>query len=100
MTAPPPARVAPPPVPRRRLPAPRKRPGSPPPQRAVTVEPGDNLWSIAAAALERRAGGGAPTEREVAAYWLQVIELNRAKLPDPRDPGLLFPGDVIALPPP
>jgi len=69
------------------------------PERAVTVEPGDNLWSIAAAALEST-GGQAPDERQIAAYWLRVIELNRARLPEPGDPNLLFPGDAILLPPP
>jgi hypothetical protein len=36
----------------------------------------------------------------VARYWLRLIEANRSHLPDPADPNLLFPGDVLVLPPP
>ncbi|HET9077298.1 MAG TPA: LysM peptidoglycan-binding domain-containing protein [Acidimicrobiales bacterium] len=56
-----------------------------------TVRPGDSLWSIAEAIV------GSPPSR-VAAYWLELIRVNRARLPDPADPGLLFPGDEVTLP--
>ena len=62
------------------------------------VVSGDSLWSIAEQALVtvwRRA----PTEAEVAAYWLEVIEANRAELADPDEPDLIFPGQRFVLPP-
>jgi nucleoid-associated protein YgaU len=64
----------------------------------VTLAPGDHLWAVAertlAAAQDRR-----PPEREVVRYWRSLVELNRSDLPDPADPDLVFPGDVIRLPP-
>jgi hypothetical protein len=36
----------------------------------------------------------------VPAYWARLIEANRSRLPDPADPSLLFPGDVLVLPAP
>jgi hypothetical protein len=58
-----------------------------------TVRPGDNLWSIAAAAT------GAGGESATAAYWVRLIEANRSRLPYPDDPNLIFAGDRIVLPP-
>lgn len=62
------------------------------PAREWRVRPGDSLWSIA----EATAGG--PPAR-VAAYWAELVNLNRPHLPDPADPSLLFPGDIVVLPP-
>lgn len=84
----PPARPSPPSHPKA---------AAPPADATITVQPGDNLWAIAAAALQR-ATGVTPTDRAVATYWLQLIRVNRSRLPNPDDPSLLFPGDVIALP--
>ena len=55
------------------------------------VRPGDSLWSIAEATV-----GGAPDR--VAPYWAELVAANRPTLPDPGDPSLLFPGDVVVLP--
>jgi hypothetical protein len=63
-----------------------------------TVRPGDNLWSIAAATLSQ-AWGGPPPEADLARYWWRVVETNRAHLPNPADPNLLFPGDRVTVPP-
>jgi uncharacterized membrane protein YgcG len=65
------------------------------------VARGDNLWAIARDHLSRlRSGGsGEPTNREVAEYWLQVIEANRDRLRS-GDPDLIYPGEEIVLPPP
>ena len=68
----------------------------PTPGRAWTVQPGDDLWTIAARALDSAPGRGAAPD--VGRYWLRVIDANRARLPDPADPSLLFPGDTIVLP--
>jgi hypothetical protein len=62
------------------------------------VRPGDSLWSIAARSLAS-AWSRDPSTRDTAVYWLSVIAANRAWLPDPEDPSLLFPGDVVRLPP-
>jgi nucleoid-associated protein YgaU len=69
----------------------------PVPAATWTVRPGDDLWSIAEATLANRSGR-APTEREVAAYWMATIRANRSRLPDPADPSLLYPGDTVILP--
>jgi nucleoid-associated protein YgaU len=85
--APPPRALVAPPSP---LPAPEVE--------TVTLAPGDHLWAVA----ERRlaaAWARDPAEREVTPYWRLLVELNRAELPDPADPDLVFPGDVIRLPP-
>lgn len=58
----------------------------------TTVVPGDHLWKISAHHLSRYA-----PDREVAPYWLEVIEMNRADLRS-GDPDLIFPGEVIRLP--
>lgn len=61
------------------------------------VRPGDDLWSISASVLEARLGHP-PDDRTVAALWLRVIDLNRPNLPDPSNPGLIFAGEVVAIP--
>jgi uncharacterized protein (DUF2236 family) len=63
------------------------------------VQPGDHLWSIAARTLTAAHRGNPPDEEAIAAYWWQVVTLNRPRLPDPADIDLLYPGDVVALPP-
>jgi hypothetical protein len=64
------------------------------------VVKGDNLWTIArdhlARATRRRAGD--LSEREIARYWLDVVDANRAALRS-GDPDVIFPGETIKLPP-
>jgi outer membrane biosynthesis protein TonB len=81
-------------------PAPAPAP-APAPTSAVTrtVQPGDHLWSIAARTLTAANPGRPPDEEAIAAYWWQVVTLNRPHLPDPADIDLLYPGDVVTLPP-
>ena len=74
-------------------------PPQPPPapaSRAVSdahvVVSGDNLWSIAAAGL------GTDDATAVARYWARLITLNRSILRS-GDPDLIFPGEVLQLPP-
>jgi hypothetical protein len=68
------------------------------------VRPGDDLWSIAAATVAAAQGPAGrdqpPTAGEIATYWGRVLSSNRARLPDPDNPNLIFPGDRIELPPP
>ena len=88
----------PPPPPSVLAPTPAPPPPPAPEAQTVTLAPGDHLWAVAertlAAAQDRR-----PPEREVVRYWRSLVELNRSDLPDPADPDLVFPGDVIRLPP-
>jgi hypothetical protein len=62
------------------------------------VRPGDDLWSIAEAHLAGTTGE-APDLGVVAAYWQRVIAVNRARLPDPANPNLIFSGETVLLPP-
>lgn len=67
------------------------------PEAEVVVERGDNLWSISEDHLEQG------WDRQVSAadvdpYWRAVIDTNRDRLVDPGDPGLILPGQRLALP--
>jgi nucleoid-associated protein YgaU len=61
---------------------------------------GDNLWAIARERLAaaRSGGSGEPTNREVAEYWMRVVEANRGRLRS-GDPDLIYPGEEVILPP-
>jgi nucleoid-associated protein YgaU len=61
-----------------------------------TVQPGEDLWSIAQA-VESRALGRDPTDQETAPYWNLLLEANRANL---TSADLLYAGQVLQLPPP
>jgi hypothetical protein len=61
------------------------------------VKHGDCFWSIARQVMQARLGR-TPTNAEIAAYWRPLIELNRARLSRPADPGLLFAGQELLLP--
>jgi DNA-binding SARP family transcriptional activator/nucleoid-associated protein YgaU len=75
-------------------PPPTEAPGGP-----VTVQPGDNFWTLAETELAT-AWGRAPSNAEIAGYWQSYVEGNRDRLPPPRDPNLIFPGQVFAAPAP
>jgi nucleoid-associated protein YgaU len=77
-----------------------KNPPKPGQQTSHRVVTGDNLWTIARDRLaEARSGGSRkPTNREVADYWLRVIEANQGRLVS-GDPDLIYPGETIVLPP-
>ena len=62
-----------------------------------TVKRGDDLWSISESVLAARLGYR-PDERQVASLWLRVVEANRANLPDPANPNLIFAGEVVDVP--
>jgi hypothetical protein len=63
-----------------------------------TVAPGDSFWLVAQEHLAATTGAS-PSEREVTRYWRALIEANRASLPDPLNPDLLFAAAVLVLPP-
>lgn len=60
---------------------------------SVVVVKGDHLWKISA----RRLGPEA-TNGEIAPYWRDVIEANTPQLRS-GDPDLIYPGEVVELPP-
>jgi nucleoid-associated protein YgaU len=64
----------------------------------VTVAVGDSLWSIAVDVLAEHMGAP-PSDRQVTPYWRSLIDANLAKLVDPTNPDLIFPGQVFTLPP-
>lgn len=73
-------------------------PDEPPPSVWV-IAAGDHLWRVAEETLIE-AQDGPVTDRRVAVYWRELIELNRGVLVDPDNPDLVYPGQVFALPPP
>jgi hypothetical protein len=91
-----PAPAVPLPVPRPPL-RPRSRPATSTPPRIHLVRAGDSLWLIARETLVA-AGRRRPTDVEVAHYWRAVITENRATLRS-RDPSLIYPGEIVTLPP-
>lgn len=62
------------------------------------IEPGDHLWAVAAETL-RDEWGRPPTDREVLGYWQTLLDANHERLVDPTNPDLVFPGQVLVLPP-
>jgi nucleoid-associated protein YgaU len=62
-----------------------------------TVEPGDNLWTIAAQHLLTDDPATQLTESRIAPYWARVVELNRPSLRS-QNPDWIYPGEEIRLP--
>jgi nucleoid-associated protein YgaU len=102
-----PSPTPPPPAPATGAPAPPRRAtstaqpraGAPAPDRAMVhvVVAGDNLWRIATARLAD-ALGRSPVDAEVLPYWRRVVDANRSTVRS-GDPNLIFPGEIVALPP-
>jgi nucleoid-associated protein YgaU len=65
---------------------------------AWLVKPGESFWSIAVSVTEARLGRHA-TVREVDSTWRALIEANRAQLPQPRNPSLLYVDTTLTIPP-
>jgi len=61
---------------------------------SVVVEAGDNLWKISAQHLSE-----IQSEAPLGPYWRQVIADNTSDLKS-GDPNLIYPGEMISLPPP
>lgn len=59
---------------------------------------GEHLWSIASQHLEVVSGRTNLAEREIAPYWVRVMEANRSTIRS-GDPDLIYPGEQIVLPP-
>lgn len=82
-------------------PAPPTAPASqtPPPTARWEVAPGQHFWSVAEILLAS-AWQRAPSDNEVDPYWRRLVAANRSVLRDPDNPDLLYPGQVITVPPP
>jgi nucleoid-associated protein YgaU len=78
-------------------PAEEAAPATTPNDDTWTVELGDHLWAIAEETL--RDAGVPAGDDEVASYWRELVDANRDRLADPTDPDLLFPGQVLVVPP-
>jgi nucleoid-associated protein YgaU len=63
----------------------------------ITVESGDNFWTIAEQTL-KTAWGRTPTNTEAAGYWQQLVDANRHRLLPPHDPNLIYPDQRFELP--
>ncbi|HEY7564288.1 MAG TPA: hypothetical protein VIA81_05125 [Acidimicrobiia bacterium] len=63
----------------------------------VTVAAGDDMWQLAEQRLEIHLGRPA-TDAEIAPYWLAVIGANLHRIRS-GDPDLIYPGEVLVLPP-
>src|SRR3546814_9255760 len=63
------------------------------------VKAGESFWSIAEDVVKASSGGDA-TIQEVTSYWADLIEANRADLPDPGNPDLIYVGPTLQLPSP
>jgi hypothetical protein len=64
-----------------------------------TIEPGEHLWAVAAETLAEARPGQAVSNRAIAAYLDVLIDANRSRLADPDNPDLVYPGQVMVLPP-
>ena len=63
-----------------------------------TVVRGDNLWDISARHLAAAQPGIELTDADIATYWVQVIDGNRATIAS-GNPDWISPGEVVVLPP-
>jgi hypothetical protein len=63
----------------------------------VVIKSGDHMWSLAEERLNLILGREA-SDAEIAAYWLQVVGVNLSRIRS-GDPDLIFPGEILLLPP-
>jgi nucleoid-associated protein YgaU len=61
------------------------------------VAAGESFWTIARDALT--SAGERPDDARIHGYWQRLVDHNREVLDDPDNPDLLFPGQVLELPP-
>ncbi len=63
------------------------------------VVAGESFWTIAEHSMSERLDRR-PTEAETAAHWERLVDANRDRLVDHDNPDLIFPGQVLTVPPP
>lgn len=78
------------------IPSPTPVPGAGSDADVWVVAPGQHLWGIARSLLdaERASGAGPPTDREVHARWLELLEANVDRLAS-GDPDRIHPGEEL-----
>ncbi|MBA3654008.1 MAG: LysM peptidoglycan-binding domain-containing protein [Actinobacteria bacterium] len=81
------------------LPVPRRVQTVEPSSATWTVKPGEHFWAIAERVMTA-ARQRPPTAAEVVPYWKDLIAANRSRLRDPSNANLVYPGQVLVLPPP
>jgi DNA-binding SARP family transcriptional activator/nucleoid-associated protein YgaU len=64
----------------------------------VTVQDDEHFWVLAERHLAT-AWGRHPSPAEITPYWQQMIEANRNRLADPRNPDVVYAGQVLVTPP-
>jgi DNA-binding SARP family transcriptional activator/nucleoid-associated protein YgaU len=77
---------------------PRPPSTAPIPTNEVTVEQGDNFWTLAEEQLATGTGHE-PTDAETAAYWQTMIGANEDRLVKPGNPDLIETGQRLVIPP-
>jgi hypothetical protein len=77
-------------------PAPPLPPAATAGEDSIVVATGDCFWSIAEALVARSVAN--PSEREVAAYWMRLMEANRDRLVVPGVFDLVYAGQVLRVP--
>lgn len=66
----------------------------------VMVRSGEHCWGIAAREVAARLGGGAaPGDEEVWPYFQALLQANADRFAVPGEPDLVFPGQILVLPP-
>lgn len=83
----------------RRLPDDQREPPQDPQPVQWQVQPGQHFWAVAEKVLAS-AWQRAPSDAEIDPYWRHLVETNRPILRDPANPDLLYPGQVLTVPPP
>jgi nucleoid-associated protein YgaU len=63
----------------------------------VIIASGDNMWTLAESRLHEVLGRP-PADAETGPYWRRVVQVNRDRIRS-GDPDLIFPGEVLILPP-
>jgi DNA-binding SARP family transcriptional activator len=74
-----------------------ERPQPAAPQTVHVVERNESFWKISEERLAELSGH-APSDAEIAAYMDVMVEQNRHRLADPRNPGLIFPAQELLEP--
>lgn len=69
------------------------------PIREWKVKPGDHLWAIAETVMSEE-GASNLDNAQVGRYWLELVEANRDRLPDPANADLIFTDQILVIPSP
>ena len=73
-------------------------PAAPAPSGELVVRRGEDFWTLADGVVSQ-ALGRAATDREIAGYWVRLIDANRDRLVVAGVPDLIYAGQVFRRPP-